>query len=112
MLLANQPVWISRRQAWKIVQRDARKHPSPNSGWGEAAVAALLGVQLGGINSYKGIISKRATMGDAQFRLEKNHILAANKIVTSTVIAFLMLLWMGGVLFEMAVTWFQSSLFV
>lgn len=50
--------------AWKITLRDASKHPSPNSGWSEAMVAALLGVQLGGINFYQGIESKRAMMGE------------------------------------------------
>ncbi|MFC4322239.1 adenosylcobinamide-phosphate synthase CbiB [Litchfieldia salsa] len=47
-----------------ITWRDARKHPSPNSGWSEAMVAGLLGVQLGGVNYYEGRKSERATMGD------------------------------------------------
>jgi adenosylcobinamide-phosphate synthase len=106
MLLCNRPLFISRANAWRTVRRDAKKHPSPNSGWGEAAVAAILGIQLGGINYYKGIISERATMGDAQTKLEKNHIQAVNKIVTATVPTFLILLWLGGVLFEMAISWF------
>ncbi|RSD28943.1 adenosylcobinamide-phosphate synthase CbiB [Mesobacillus subterraneus] len=112
MLIGNRPLFRSRADAWRVIRRDARKHPSPNSGWGEAAVAAILGIQLGGINYYKGIISERATMGDAQIEMEKNHILAANKIVTSTVPVFLLLLWLGGVLFGLAVSWIQSSLFI
>ena len=64
MLLGNRPEKISYRKAWTILFRDAKKHPSPNSGWGEAAVASILGIQLGGINYYKGIISNRAKMGD------------------------------------------------
>src|SRR5690606_23872301 len=44
ILAGNRPEYISNTKAWKIVCRDAQKHPSPNSGWGEAAVAAILGV--------------------------------------------------------------------
>lgn len=48
---------------WKTTWRDAKKHPSPNSGWAEAMVAGLLGIQLGGINYYQGRKSVRAHMG-------------------------------------------------
>ena len=50
--------------AWHICRRDARKHPSPNSGWPEAAMAGALGVQLGGVNVYGGLIQERGTLGD------------------------------------------------
>ncbi|MBS8263878.1 cobalamin biosynthesis protein CobD [Mesobacillus boroniphilus] len=112
MITANRPLFTTRMAALKMVRRDAKEHPSPNSGWGEAAVAAILGVQLGGINYYKGVISERATMGEPLVTLEKNHIVAANKIVTSTVPLFLAVLWLGGILYEMAVSWCQSTLFI
>lgn len=105
MLVSSQPEYMNVREAWKIVWRDAKKHPSPNSGWGEAAVAAILGLQLGGINYYKGIVSNRAKMGDPLVHLEKSHILKANTIVARTVPIFLLLLWLGGMLIEMACTW-------
>jgi adenosylcobinamide-phosphate synthase len=59
--------WMLRldwRQSWKIIRRDAHLHPSPNSGLPEAAVAGALGVQLGGLNTYQGVPSHRAKMGD------------------------------------------------
>jgi adenosylcobinamide-phosphate synthase len=59
---------------WKITWRDARKHPSPNSGWSEAMVAGLIGIQLGGINYYNGIKSVRATMGDPLRELGRSDI--------------------------------------
>lgn len=61
--------WIGRldvKKAWGIWQRDAAKHPSPNSGIPESVVAGLLGIQLGGENFYDGISSKRALMGDLE----------------------------------------------
>jgi len=52
------------RRAGRTARRDARKHPSPNSGWPEAAMAGLLGVQLGGLNYYDGEPEWRAHMGE------------------------------------------------
>ncbi|WP_249366811.1 MULTISPECIES: adenosylcobinamide-phosphate synthase CbiB [Neobacillus] len=53
-----------KRNGWNITWRDARKHPSPNSGWSEAMAAGLIGIRLGGINYYRGRKSVRAQMGD------------------------------------------------
>ncbi|MFT4415020.1 adenosylcobinamide-phosphate synthase CbiB [Fredinandcohnia humi] len=62
------------RNGWSVTWRDARKHPSPNSGWSEAMVAGLLEVQLGGINYYRGRRSVRATMGDRARELTQSDI--------------------------------------
>lgn len=40
--------------AWAIIRRDAPLHRSPNAGWPEAAMAAVLGVALSGPRSYEG----------------------------------------------------------
>lgn len=40
------------RQALITIKNDARRHPSPNSGWPEAAMAGALGLALGGPRSY------------------------------------------------------------
>ncbi|UFJ42646.1 adenosylcobinamide-phosphate synthase CbiB [Brevibacillus humidisoli] len=63
------------RGVWKIGRRDASKHPSPNSGWAEAAVAGALRVQLGGTNYYQGVPSHRALLGDPAVVLHPVHIL-------------------------------------
>ncbi|ART76633.1 adenosylcobinamide-phosphate synthase CbiB [Sutcliffiella horikoshii] len=70
-------IWLSsvfikgsnRKSGWLITMRDAKKHPSPNSGWPEAMTAGLMGIQLGGLNYYKGIESNRKTMGDFHRKL-------------------------------------------
>ncbi|MFP5489808.1 MAG: adenosylcobinamide-phosphate synthase CbiB [Acidimicrobiia bacterium] len=49
---------------WRIVRRDARRHPSPNGGVVEAAFAAALGVTLGGVNRYDGTVEDRGALGD------------------------------------------------
>jgi adenosylcobinamide-phosphate synthase len=48
----------------RVTLRDARLQPSPNSGYPEAAVAGAIGVRLGGTNSYQGVPSRKAFLGD------------------------------------------------
>jgi adenosylcobinamide-phosphate synthase len=50
--------------ALRIGWRDGRKHPSPNAGWGEAAMAGALGVQLGGPATYGGVPSFKPLLGE------------------------------------------------
>jgi adenosylcobinamide-phosphate synthase len=74
--------FLSRRaktalRAWAIVRRDGRKHPSPNSGWPEAAMAGSLGVQLGGVNLYDGVPEERPLLGDPGAALRAAHIRSA-----------------------------------
>lgn len=51
-------------RVWQICQRDAKQDPSPNSGWSECVYAAILQVQLGGENYYRGIIKPKPLLGD------------------------------------------------
>lgn len=76
--------WVLRfngAQAWAITRRDARVHPSPNSGFAEAAVAGALGIRLGGLNSYGGVASFRAYMGDAKQELAAEQIMQAVRLL-------------------------------
>ncbi len=57
--------------------RDAKRHPSPNSGYLEAATAWQLNIELGGKNTYRGKVSERAKMGPPQpasLRIAASHI--------------------------------------
>lgn len=56
--------------------RDAKRHLSPNSGYLEAATAWQLNIQLGGSSTYRGVVSKRATLGPA-VTANKEHIRSA-----------------------------------
>ncbi|MFI8964801.1 cobalamin biosynthesis protein [Streptomyces sp. NPDC053493] len=53
------------RGAAKAWREDAAKHPSPNAGPVEAAVAGALGVRLGGTLSYGGRVEHRPVLGGA-----------------------------------------------
>lgn len=79
------------RRAWQVMRRDAGKHPSPNSGIAEAAVAGALGIRLGGLNYYGGVASFRAYMGDAIQPLTDRHIEQTCRLMYVVVALFLAL---------------------
>ena len=80
--------------------RDAQKHPSPNSGWLEAATAIQLGVELGGVNTYQGIRSIRARMGAPCVPLEAKHIRLAVRHMHIVTAWFYILFAIGGLMYE------------
>lgn len=79
-------------RAWYIIKRDAKKHPSPNSGIPEAAVAGGLGIQLGGTNFYDGVPSVRAKMGENDRVIEAVDILRTISILHKTSLFGLLIL--------------------
>ncbi|OLO42899.1 adenosylcobinamide-phosphate synthase [Alkalihalophilus pseudofirmus] len=102
LMITFNPSFSKRKKAkcYQILWTDAKKHPSPNSGWGEAAVASLLGIQLGGRNQYKGMISDRAKMGIPMMSISAKHIKQSIKIMEVTIVFFLLVLWIiGGVMY-------------
>lgn len=88
-LLSLQPVKV-----WQICRRDAIKDPSPNSGWSECAYAAVLGVQMGGINWYRGIAKEKPLLGDPIYPITPDSI---DQALQLTRYAFL--LWLGLAIF-------------
>jgi adenosylcobinamide-phosphate synthase len=91
---------LSFRQRFAEWRVDAKEHPSPNSGWLEAATAIQLGVELGGINTYKGIPSDRARIGVPVYRLEASHIREAVSHMQAVTIWFFILFAIGGLIIE------------
>lgn len=73
----------------RVVLRDAKKHPSPNSGYAESAVAGALGVRLGGLNYYFGVASMRAYMGDPNRALAPGHITKTIHLMYAATVLFL-----------------------
>lgn len=89
---------LDARGAWRAVRQDARKHPSPNGGFPEAAVAGALGVRFGGWNIYHGRRSFRPYLGPGVRPLEVEDITRTVHIMAwaTAETAFLMLLSGGG----------------
>ena len=76
------------RQAWHVMARDARSHPSPNGGWCEAAWAGALGVRLGGASTYHGRVEQRPALGDADAQApDTSTVRRAARLVTLVTVA-------------------------
>jgi adenosylcobinamide-phosphate synthase len=84
-LLSGKPL-----QVWRICRRDAPADSSPNSGWSECVYAAILGVQLGGTNWYRGIAKHKPLLGDAISPITPNSVYQAMQLTR-----WCFLLWLG-----------------
>lgn len=91
MCLVAPLVGLDGRGAWCIFLRDRLRHASPNSAHPEAACAGALGVQLAGPASYFGVLHDKPTIGDATRPIEPGDIVRANRLLTATSIASLLL---------------------
>jgi adenosylcobinamide-phosphate synthase len=96
MVAAARWAGLDARNGWHVARRDGRAHPSPNSGWPEAAMAGVLHVRLGGWNSYRGVPSWRPYLGDPDRPLEPRDLLSAVRVVNLTTVGLLILLAAGG----------------
>lgn len=76
--------WHRIHESWYILHRDGGKHPSPNSGQPEAAMAGALGVQLGGRNYYDGVAHDAERLGDGSAEVAPEHIDQASRIMLVT----------------------------
>lgn len=74
----------------QAIKEDARKHPSPNSGYCEAGVAGALNIRLGGLNYYGGVASQRAYMGTGMTTLAPIHIKQTIKMMYVTTMLFVL----------------------
>lgn len=94
------------------LREEARNHASPNSGWTEAAVALLLGIQLGGTNYYQGVESVSPKIGQATRAFKKEDITRTITSMQRTSLLFT-ILSIGAVgVYVITKTWSESALFI
>lgn len=79
--------------------KDARNHPSPNSGFLEAATAWQLGVKLGGKSTYRGIVTQRPEIGPGLQLLQAGQIKSVIRQMHAASFAFWILMTIIGVIF-------------
>jgi adenosylcobinamide-phosphate synthase len=84
-LLSGKPLHV-----WRICGRDAVTDPSPNSGWSECAYAAILGVQVGGTNWYRGVAKQKPLLGNATHPITPTSIDQALQLTR-----YCFFLWLG-----------------
>lgn len=87
------------KDSFKIMLRDGRKHPSPNSGISEAAIAGALGIKLGGSSTYQGEMEDKPYIGED--RLPTIPLLINEALAISFAVSLLMVLL--GVLLRWAI---------
>lgn len=84
------------RNGWRVLRRDGRKHPSPNSGRPEAAMAGVLGVRLGGTNFYDGIAQTRPVLGEEGRRVQPGDVVPAAKVMAAaSMLGVLLAVWIA-----------------
>jgi adenosylcobinamide-phosphate synthase len=83
---------------WQLCRRDAIKDPSPNSGWSECAYAAVLGVQVGGINYYQGIAKEKPLLGNPIEPITPEKIYQALKLTRYSFLIWLSLAYLSALL--------------
>ncbi len=100
MVFASRLIGLDGGNAYKIWRRDRLKHPSPNSGQTEAAMAGALGVELAGDTSYFGTVHKKPVIGDRLRPIEPEDIRRANRLMYLTSFLSLVLAVAFGILVE------------
>lgn len=88
-LLCRRPTYV-----YRLCRRDAPADPSPNAGWSECAYAAALGVQLGGVNRYRGQVKVKPQLGQALQPITPNHIRQGLRLTRQAVVAWLGAGWL------------------
>ena len=79
-------------EALRVCRSDARRHPSPNAGLPEAAMAGALGIQLGGTAVYGGEIETRPLIGKSHRPVDVTDIATARRMLwVSSLIAFFLM---------------------
>ncbi len=91
MLMAATVIRLDIKRGIKTVLADAKKHKSPNSGIPEAITAGVLGIRLGGWNSYGGEMSFREYMGEKLREIEAEDIKTTVKLSFITAIIALII---------------------
>lgn len=93
------------KQVLSICRRDAPQDLSPNSGWSECVYAAILGIQLGGTNIYKGIIKHKPLLGDPIYPITPEKIYQALQLTRACFV-----IWLGAAVFIYLVIWVSYQL--
>lgn len=96
---------LADKKSIQQLRMEAKKHPSPNSGWTEAAVALALGIELGGNNYYQGVLFKAAKIGQTKREIVSEDIKKTVKSMQITSLFFVIILMLGALIYGLTKTW-------
>ena len=96
MVISSALLRFNSYNAWKVLIRDGRRHPSPNAGYPEAATAGALGIELGGTSRYATITIDKPSIGNALRGAERYDIIRTVELMylSSTIMIILAVLLM------------------
>lgn len=83
------------QEALRVGWRDHAALASPNSGWSEAAFAGALGLRLGGILLYQGVVREAPFLGHGTLEADAGHILLAEKLAWRSTLLFTLVLMLA-----------------
>lgn len=89
MIIASFTLGYDGKGAIRIFKRDRFNHASPNSAQTESVCAGALRIRLAGDAYYFGKLYKKDFIGDNVEKIEKGHIIKANKLMYRTSFIFL-----------------------
>lgn len=98
-LMGFSSLWLKRQtllKTWKDTAEHARLHESPNAGFGESAMSAVLFTKLGGPAVYHGTVKDRPYLGVGTLPLRKERIKESMVVWDMTIVLFLAAAWIGG----------------
>ncbi|WP_252311775.1 adenosylcobinamide-phosphate synthase CbiB [Sinobaca sp. H24] len=99
VLMGFSSLWLQRQtllKTWKDTVEHARLHESPNAGFGESAMSAVLFTKLGGPAVYHGRVKERPYLGIGTLPLNKERIKESIFVWDITILLFLTAAWIGG----------------
>jgi len=80
------------KDSFRIMLRDGKKHPSPNSGVSEAAMSGALGIRLGGPSTYQGRVLNKPYIGEDKETIKSSLI---NEALSISFITSILMLSLG-----------------
>lgn len=97
------------KNSLKILLRDGKRHPSPNSGISEAAMAGALGVEMGGPSFYEGKEIFRPYIGK---KIREIHPFLINEALNISFIASILMVSMGAFFIWMSQPFCMVAIFM
>ena len=101
MIVSGALLGKNHRRGWAVFKRDRKNHKSPNSGHPEAVVAGLLGIRIGGVNTYFGVAVEKPTLGDATNELRIDMIDDVIKLMYVTEVMLFIIFTVFVMFFDM-----------
>lgn len=92
------------RTAYEVMRSDGRRHPKPNVGISEAAMAGALGVSLGGSDPHGRVVALRPRVGRSERPLNPAIIVRAVSLTYRA--ALFMALWLSVMVVFVSGHWF------